>query len=776
MVIVMVVVLCMASVGGWAWKRADSLRSDRDSEPVPATVPAVPLANRMPSPVAQETIAPAIPSRPRSERSPGRLLMTSERQQAFVAMGHGQDGEEAPLREQVRQTMASLHATIASGGGGDFTLRDHLLNAALYLNAARDSEDGPKASELASAVVAFGRHLQGLRQQNPVARGAMTVSLAMTYDLLHDTLDRGQRRELAQVLVDQAIVIALGGSFRPRGTPRRQWWADSATNWSTLIIGGSVLSALAIRDEDAPAMVRISNGTDGEEELPWSEVRRTAVVDGLAHLERCFLPIIRNGGGTNEGHGYHHDMLLPLMLVAEAVHLHQSSPEGRTLSPQVGSFLERASEAARWQIHGNIHVSTPLPGVDFDYADGVWTLSDQPVTFLVATWARRAGEPGWRAAAWMANQRCLRPSAMRTVFRSDMAWLRTGLEHPAGMADFHPDVIPKGRHLFHQTIPVGEPGTNEHLVIWRQRFADPLAAAVMFKGGDRRQDRHSALDAGTFTYVGQGVMWNRRPGWIGDYRYYYRDNRPSGKEMTFLHLFAKRAVGQNTLLVNPADNDYSQGRIPAPMTWLSQVNPDQAVGEDRISQPTSPVDDVDMPSQGPWSAFIRYAPAYARHGVIESRGEVHSARRMAFDPLSGALEVMDQVVFKRQEKNEAIWGMHLSREVAVEALEEDRVLLSAVALDQRRVYLEVVRSGPGPSFRLHQGEELAPPGAPPHDILWRYRNGDLHRRTSRRLVLAEADVGGSWTMQVRLNPLPALAEASSAEARRRWASLGGGNP
>ena len=467
--------------------------------------------------------------------SPGRLIMSSHRQMVFREPMA--TVERDAIQQQVVQAITALQAAINAGKGGDFTLRDQVINASLVMNAEGGfcGDDGPRPADLVRAVVGFGHHLRNLKGQNPVARGAMTVSLALAYDLLYDHLDREQRRDLARTLVDQAIVIALNGSYRPRGSPKRQWWADSATNWTTLIIGGSVLSALCLRPEDVPTQVRASMGDETDAVQSWNDVRRAALADGLGHLERCFIPIIRNGGGTNEGNGYHHDLLLPLMLVAEAVHQHQRDPEQVSVAEEVGRFLDRAGEGTRWQIQGDIHLGTPLPGIDFDYADGVWTLTDQPVTFLVATWARRTGASDWRMAAWMAEQRCTKFSALRAVFRRDFAWSQAVAEDPAGMADFRPQDIPTGYHLFRQNIPKGEPGTNEHLVVWRQRSTDPLAAAVMFKGGDRRQDRHSSLDAGTFTYVAQGVLWNRRPGWTGDYRYYYRDDKSSGREVTLSH-------------------------------------------------------------------------------------------------------------------------------------------------------------------------------------------------------------------------------------------------
>lgn len=683
------------------------------------------------------------------------------------------------LASRAKSDLAELRKTQTRGG---FATRNRLIDLALTValldripNEQRPAGTDTLARSTVAATLALLPEMREDDKPNPVNRGSLTVGLAVAYDLLHPHLTTAQRRELAALLIEQALVVTLDGMHRPKDSGKFQWWVPASSNWTTLILGGAVLSALALRPEDAPAQVTASDGGDGTSAQSYDKIRALVLAEALPWLERAFLPILRNGGGTNEGNGYHHDMVLPLAMTLEAV---RAAPPGTIPSAVAEPFITQGMAAMAVQYQGFLHLATPLPGVDFDYGDGVWNLTDTPTAFLVADLARQAGAPGWRAAAWQADRRCAKAGGTRAVYRARFAWERTAAEDPRGMGGFDPAGIPTSTYLFAKTIttpPPGslatpevqarfEPGVNEHQVVWRRSFTDPLAPALMLKGGDNRFDRHGALDAGTFAYVGQGVFWNRRPGWIGNYVLCWKDDKVDWSKRpfpcTFYHEYAKRAAGQNTLVVNPLANAYHDKAIPEPQTWLWQINPDQALGEDGLSVPVSPVTDIATPPNGPWTATVRYAPAYARHGV---RDDPRTGRTFHFDPASGVVEITDRLAFARATGNTVQWGMFLSPGVQTVAVTPRRVLLTAQNLDGTQVHLAVERVDAGPgTFRVGTAEETLPQGTPPPEFLWRYANAKNHRKQNK-LVLDLTDLAGEARWTIRLRPLPEAAGKSAAQ-------------
>ncbi|MCG3181060.1 MAG: hypothetical protein BIFFINMI_03429 [Phycisphaerae bacterium] len=110
--------------------------------------------------------------------------------------------------------------------------------------------------------------------------GENSATLALAWDLLHDSLSNGERDEM--VAIARRWPVA---SFLRNGGPGSFWFGKADTNWNTVCAGGAGMLALAMRERlgrDADAM--------------------------LARVERSIRPFFellrKSGGAWPEGVGY----------------------------------------------------------------------------------------------------------------------------------------------------------------------------------------------------------------------------------------------------------------------------------------------------------------------------------------------------------------------------------------------------------------------------------------------------------------------------------------
>ncbi|MGN6625500.1 MAG: hypothetical protein ACTHLN_02680, partial [Tepidisphaeraceae bacterium] len=388
------------------------------------------------------------------------------------------------------------------------------------------------------------------------------------------------------------------------------------------------------------------------------------------------------------------------------------------------------------------------------YSDGSWPLTNQPINLLIADYARQGGAPLWRAVAWQAAHRGgASDLAMHLLYRSQFDWDKP-TDAPRGMAGFNIATAPTGIYFYDHkaALPVTDaPVPNPHVVIWRQRWADPNAAAVMFKGGDNRMDYHSHLDVGSFTYDSQGVSWAIDLGRAEGYIPYVRDGIPGYRpnSVVFFQPYPKRACGHNTLVLNSAVNDYTQRKIKAPWDWLWQINPDQALFE---PDAWSPVQQVQMgDSQDVWRAAVDLTPVYQHQGAGAG-----STRAFAFDRASGALTITDELKFEKP-ANDLWWFMHVAASTVPVHADGRRIVLSAHRSDGTPVYMEVsVLKAPATREGLAFGliQDRLPPGQPSDQWLWGHKNAATQKRTIRKLSLHCENVAGPAQIVMRLRPLP----------------------
>ena len=592
--------------------------------------------------------------------------------------------------------------------------------------------------------------------QYHVGQGSNMMPLAIAYDWLHADLSPQQRRDIASAIVEYSIRPTCDAVNAPDDRPERIWWVTGFNNWSTICIGGAILGALALRraDYDEPFESFVEDGSRQTRSL---EAHFDMMLPrGLERFRRGLQFIQNAGGGSDEGPGYHHDMIYPLYAVI--VSLEAALRDGASAPPPVAVTIDLARRAAGDHLNTAIHMAGPS-GRDFEYGDGTWPITNQPINLLIADYARQVNAPLWRAAAWQARRRNEQTSenrAVRLLYLGLFDW-DAPITTDRGMAGFDPASIPLAVLMHRKVIEYdrGEVGSNEFLTVFRQSFTDADSAGVLVKGGDKRKDHHERLDTGAFVYDALGVRWSIITGRPEGYPLYFMDGVKQWKEVTSYQSYPKRACSQNTLVINPAINDYTLRKVKR--DWLWQVNPDQAM-DDGTSFAVSPVDRFDADSSlRVFSASVNLAGAYERFGVrTKARGASDDPRRtFTFDRDSGALTIRDAIEFvPGRHDNELWWFMHVAPTTEARLVEDRRVVLSAPRADGRVAFLEILLDAgtEGAAFRFGPIDRELPAGQPADQWLWGYGNAAAQRKTGRKLSIHLPGLTDRADLTVTLHP------------------------
>lgn len=730
-----------------------------------------------------------------SEATPGQRLMVSagDMQRAVVSLsGSGVDPSlRARLETAIGETLADIDMLQAryqsTSPTFGFDARSILTEGAVLLQLARGvqaASGSPSEAtlnrlrdelvqvtmDLVDALQRAGSSTVGFH----VGQGSNMMALAVLYDWLHGEFTGMQRQLIAATMVDYSIVPTFNVMLAPTSHSDRKWYAKpgAVSNWTTICIGGGVFCALALRDDDYDGSFACWNGQGSKVTRTFREHFDTFLPAALGLCRGAFDGIEAMGGTWDEGPGYHHDMAFPLFSMVESLAVARRDP-GLAQPQFLTDFANHARQAAKSHILTGIHHAGPLRS-EFVYNDGNWSITDQAVCFLIAEYARQAGAPLWRAAAWRAKDR--RTTAWRGLF---LAWhalfdWSQPLAAERGMSGFDPSSIPRAV-WFHQSRVepgLGQSGSNEHVAIWRQSWTDPLSCAVMFKGGDKRIDRHDNLDTGTFLFDATGVRWTADLGPPEGYPSY----SPHAGATTFYQPYPKRAMGQNTLVINPGRNDYLSRAVPK--AWLDAVNPDQAV-DDGMSDHWAPLEHIGTgDTAAKWTASVNLASAYARHGILtKAQGADDDPRRwFTFDRASGVLEIRDVIPFAR-DNNEVHWYLHLPGS-GHKPVHQDgsRILLQVLRDGTTPVYLMVelgrCNAEVNGGFKYGRIDENLP-SSQPLDLLWDYNNSAHQRSYLRKIALKLTTAGNRIDATVRLVPLPELTGMGEAAALRELGLLAG---
>jgi hypothetical protein len=273
----------------------------------------------------------------------------------------------------------------------------------------------------------------------------MTAGLAIGYDWLYAELPENTRAVVRRAIVEKAL--------RHGSASDRQWWLTRDNNWNQVCIGGLVMGALAIADQEPEAAAA------------FLELARKNVHHGL----KAYAP----DGIYPEGPGYwSYGTQYSVMTIASL----QSALGTDWGIRKYPGFMASAS----------VYVQTCLPtGAMYNFSDGSAGSAFRP---CLVWFARELKQPGL-----LFQQRKLLKSDRRRSLKSRIAPL-TALWWPRQTVDA-PDL----------PLRWSADGINP-LVIMRESWSDTNALCFAAKGGTAYAN-HAHMDAGSFVLEAEGVRW-----------------------------------------------------------------------------------------------------------------------------------------------------------------------------------------------------------------------------------------------------------------------------
>lgn len=602
-----------------------------------------------------------------------------------------------------------------------------------------------------------------------VGQASASLGLATAYDWLGNDLSAASRSSIASTLITYNIAPITSAVARPSGNP---FWASSNySNWTAICVGSAIMSSLAIRSGDYNGTFNALNqsGVNTNASLPAHF--EDLLAKGLPLLNTLMSSMQIQNGGWDEGPGYQADLNNFLFGLARS--FEGSLADGQTQPEVVQTFLDNINTTASRVVAAVVHYAQPT-GTDFAWSDGNWSLSPSPTNYLVAYYANQLyGNNGmWRAAAQQTyNQRSQTgtdfTAGQQVLYRSLFEWTQP---YTLGTVAANGKPAMGGYTLSGVNIPThysfnsgyfgptqSNIGSNENVNIWRSGWDNPNAAAVMFKGGDKRADRHDKLDAATFQYTALGTDWAVD---IGDAAGYPGITLPNGS-YTRYQTYPQRAVGENTLVINPTTNDYKTNSGYS--TNYGALNPDQGI-PDGTTWSFAAVDGQTFDeTNGIYSANVQLSAIYARMKLSQSAGAA-SKRNFLFNKATGALTITDTLNFTAA-NNEVYWGMHTPASTTALRSTDGKEVALQRTVNGQTVYLDVkvlAASGtPNGYFSYGSLTSILPGGQPTQ--LWSFSNATQMQTNFEKLSLRLTGMGTSGTVQVVLTPMPAWTGKTSAQ-------------
>ena len=724
--------------------------------------------------------------------SGARLLASPEEiQRAVAALTSGDATHRARLDASITRAFSDLDRMqtnyLSTAPSFSFEARSILTEAAVLYRIARGvqavtgSPSNTTLNLLRDELVLVEMDLVDALRRVGVANVGLAVGqgsniqpLAVIYDGLYDDFSVAQRKSIATAIVNYGIIPAYTGLLAPPTNGDCRWWAKTTgvNNWTTIIIGGGLMGSLALRQADYDGSFACWPGTT----TATAKVTKTfreffdIYLPAAVNLFSVSMSSIPDMGGMwDEGPGYSHDFAYPLFGSVASLEVARQST---TAAPPtfLSGFATYARQTATSFIEMGIHFSGPSR-LEFTHNDGNWSFTNNALCFRLADYARQSDAASqWRAAAWRARDRAPTPwSGLHLLWYALFDWSQP-VTSTLGMADFNPATISLAHYFFgarieSSPVSVARPGSNEHIAIWRQSWTDTYSTGIFFKGGDKRADRHEHLDTGDFLYDALGVRWNADLGPAVGYPTYTPPAPYSGS--TAYQTYPKRAMGHNTLVINPTRNDYLSRTVSK--VWLDAINPDQAM-DDGTSTHWAPLENLNTSAgSNVWSASVNLATAYARHGVrTKLQGAPDDPRRwFTWDRTTGMVEIRDVLNFA-QSNNETFWFMQLpnSSYKAIH-LSPSRVVLQTMR-GTTPVYLNIelvsTNAATNGGFKYSRIDENLPLNQPVDSLLWGYNNASSQRSTLRKLTLRLTTTGNAMDTTVRLSPLPALTGVAETAA------------
>ncbi len=451
--------------------------------------------------------------------------------------------------------------------------------------------------------------------------GAAMASQAISvcYDWMYSKFTAAERQQIADRVYTLAIAPCIDTCTK------QNYWTQWYANWSFVCIGGVGSAALAF----APEYYK----TQAE----------TLIAKGWPVLQSAMQRFAGENGGWPEGPGYMgYGTLFLIRLMSN-------------LQTAVGTDYGLSLEKGFQQLPNYmLHVSTNTNGSangTFPYEDGDWSQNGDPWFYWLAARFNRGDvakvvrDRADSTAQVAVTVNGVSSSPTHPSFRSPWALMwydprgdqATGQVVSPGAAVARTDAGFYGDPLARQWGTSGQYAYSEHVNIWRDSWSNSNAA-VMFKGGYKGVDGHENLDGGTFIYDALGTRWADDLG-----RDSYALSSVGG---TSYGVYRKRAEGQNTLVINPTNNDY----------FNSTDANEKALNADQVYK-----DATGRPAYAP--VIKSLATDLESVGVVDltnlySKMRVSSVQRgFRFDRTDDSLIVQDEIT--AASAPEIYWFMHV---------------------------------------------------------------------------------------------------------------------
>jgi autotransporter-associated beta strand protein len=567
--------------------------------------------------------------------------------------------------------------TAASGGTQPILagLEDNLtfLAGAYSLRTAVDGTDVnavkyfDKAKAVIQAVIQWSTWDTGSQ-----FLGAAMVSqgISVCYDWMYDKFTAVERKQIA----DRVYTLAIKPTIDT--CTAKNYWTQWYGNWAFVCIGGVGSAALAFAPEYYKAEAE------------------TLLSKGWPVLQSSMQHFAAENGGWHEGPGYlGYGGLYLIRLMAN-------------LQNAVGTDFALSLERGFQQVPNYlVGISTNVTGSGnngtYPYSNGDWSQNGDPwFNWLAGRFNRGDVAKVVRDRVDSTTTTTVVTggvtSSNKTVYSFRTPWsllwydprgdAATGEMVSPAAAAARTDASFFGDPALRQWGTSGQTAWSEHVNVWRDSWTS-TSSAVMFKGGYKGVDGHENFDGGSFIFDALGQRWATDLG-----RDSYSIPQVGG---TNYGAYRKRAEGQNTLVINPAANDYLSS---------SDAN-ERALNADQVYK-----DATGSPAYAPVVKSL--ATDLQSVGIVDltnlySKMRVSSVQRgFLLDRTDGSLLVQDELA--ASSAPQINWFMHLPIAYANRA---SQIVISSdgttatVTIGSSRLQLRIL-AGTGGTFTVMEAVPL----------------------------------------------------------------------
>lgn len=402
--------------------------------------------------------------------------------------------------------------------------------------------------------------------------GEMCHAFAIGYDWLYADLREDQRSIIREALIDKGIEPYLKGS--EAGNSR---WIKNTQNWNFVCNGGLGIAALSLGTEAGESFGKVMS----------------YVMENLPYALQSYAP----DGAWDEGAGYWGYGTRYLTYLMASL----KSATGQLYGiPEAAGLAETCYFPIYMSGNGN---------KSYQFGDGGSKRVSDPAMFWLAEQYEQPVFGSWRYL------HIEREGAKPDIF--DLLWYKPEFSNTTELTELPPD------RYFRQV----------EVVSVRSSFKDENGFMAGLKGRLVTDLHHNDLDQGSFYMEALGETWAEELGSGSNTVSYY--NAPGYWQYSPLgdrwNYYAKRAEGQNTLVINPSYK------------------------ADQISDAQSPIISYNSTAEDVF-AVTDFTDAYRDHAR-----KVHRGLRLFDDRKT--LMIQDELVLKGT--GEVWWFMHTRAEITV---------------------------------------------------------------------------------------------------------------